>query len=48
MDTDLGEMYRSARVRIGALVSDEIGSVPVPATPLWTVHDVVAHLVQMV
>jgi uncharacterized protein (TIGR03083 family) len=44
MDTDLGEMYRSARVRIGALVSDEIGSVPVPATPLWTVHDVVAHL----
>ncbi len=44
MDTDLGEMYRAARVRIGALVSDEIGSVPVPATPLWTVHDVVAHL----
>lgn len=37
-------MYRAARVRIGALVSDEIGAVPVPATPLWTVHDVVAHL----
>lgn len=44
MAADLGEMYRAARVRIGVLVSDEIGSVPVPATPLWTVHDVVAHL----
>ena len=44
MAADLGDMYRAARVRISALVSDEIGTVPVPATPLWDVHDVVAHL----
>ncbi|MEI6402554.1 MAG: maleylpyruvate isomerase N-terminal domain-containing protein [Actinomycetota bacterium] len=44
MAADLGEMYRAARMRISAFVSDEIGAVPVPAAPLWDVHDVVAHL----
>jgi uncharacterized protein (TIGR03083 family) len=44
MAADLGEMYRAARVRISALVSDEVAAVRVPATPLWDVHDVVAHL----
>lgn len=44
MSVDLGEMYRAARLRIGALVSDEVGALPVPATPLWNVHDVMAHL----
>ncbi len=37
-------MYRAARLRISALVDDTVGGRPVPATPLWDVHDVVAHL----
>ena len=37
-------MYRTARLRITDLVSDEVGDRRVPATPLWDVHDVVAHL----
>jgi uncharacterized protein (TIGR03083 family) len=41
---DLGAMYRASRQRIGALVSDGTADQPVPATPEWTVHDVVAHL----
>ena len=43
---DLGEMYRSARERITALVTaaDVDPAAVVPATPDWTVHDVVAHL----
>lgn len=44
MEIDLGAMYRAARLRISGLVNDEVGGVPVPATPLWDVHDVVAHL----
>lgn len=46
MSIDLGALYRSARHRISALVSAP-GIDPnlvVPATPEWTVHDVVAHL----
>jgi uncharacterized protein (TIGR03083 family) len=44
MEIDLGILYREARERISSLVSDEVASVRVPATPLWDVHDVVAHL----
>lgn len=48
MDTtvDPGALYRASRERVTALVSgpgvDE--TLVVPATPEWTVHDVVAHL----
>lgn len=44
MSVDLGSMYRSARERITALVGDDVADLPVPATPGWTVHDVVAHV----
>jgi uncharacterized protein (TIGR03083 family) len=40
----LGNWYRASRQRVEALVGDEVGDVSVPATPEWTVHDVVAHL----
>ncbi|WP_088285355.1 maleylpyruvate isomerase N-terminal domain-containing protein [Kineosporia sp. A_224] len=41
----LSLLYREARERIGALVPGiPDDSLPVPATPGWTVHDVVAHL----
>jgi uncharacterized protein (TIGR03083 family) len=46
MAIDLGEMYRSCRERITTLVSAP-GVDPdlvVPATPEWSVHDVIAHL----
>ena len=46
MTVDLGILYRTARERVTALVSapgvDE--TMVVPATPEWTVHDVIAHL----
>jgi uncharacterized protein (TIGR03083 family) len=48
MSADLGAMYAAARVRIGSLVSDEVGDLHVAATPAWTVHDVVAHLTGVV
>jgi len=48
MNVDLGVMYRSARLRIAELVSDEVGDVPVSATPLWNVHDVIAHVTGVV
>ncbi|MDP2291229.1 MAG: maleylpyruvate isomerase family mycothiol-dependent enzyme [Actinomycetota bacterium] len=46
MSIDLGVLYRAARVRIGELVSRPTTDpdLPVPATPRWTVHDVVAHV----
>jgi uncharacterized protein (TIGR03083 family) len=44
VSADLGVLYRNARMRVGAMVSDASGDTRVPATPLWTVHDVVAHL----
>lgn len=44
MAVDLGVWYRAGRERIVALVDDSVGSVPVPATPMWDVHDVIAHL----
>ena len=46
MSVDPGVLYRTCRERITALVLapgvDE--SLVVPATPEWTVHDVIAHL----
>lgn len=46
MSVDPGVLYRTCRERITALVSapgiDE--SMVVPATPEWTVHDLIAHL----
>jgi hypothetical protein len=44
MTLDLGAAYREARLRISALVSDEVGDLPVAATPAWNLHDVVAHV----
>ncbi|RAV03255.1 maleylpyruvate isomerase family mycothiol-dependent enzyme [Mycolicibacter senuensis] len=44
----LDAIYRAARGRIGALAAglgDHQLRTPVPATPGWTVHDVLAHLV---
>ena len=46
MTIDLGAAYGAARARINDLVSapDVDPDLVVPATPEWTVHDVVAHL----
>lgn len=41
---DLGQLYRQGRLRITDLVKDQEDDRPVAATPLWTVHDVVAHM----
>ena len=44
--TRLSQYYREGRERLTALVRDHLdeADTPVPATPGWTVHDVVAHL----
>jgi hypothetical protein len=46
---ELGPLYRQTRLRTTALLSGDpdpaVGELPVPATPGWTVHDVLAHLV---
>jgi uncharacterized protein (TIGR03083 family) len=46
MTIDLGVLYRNARERVAALVSaDGIDpTTPVPATPRWDVHGVLAHV----
>jgi len=46
MTIDLGALYGAARQRICSLVTADGAdpTSPVPATPAWTVHDVVAHL----
>ncbi len=47
MAPDLGELYAASRNRISDLVLSSppgAGANPCPATPGWTVHDVVAHL----
>jgi uncharacterized protein (TIGR03083 family) len=41
---DLGTSYQAARLRIADLVNDSLADRPVPATPDWSVHDVVSHL----
>jgi uncharacterized protein (TIGR03083 family) len=41
---DLGVLYRNSRERISILVGPAADALDVPATPGWTVHDVVAHL----
>lgn len=48
MDIDLGVVYAAARARICLLVSDAVADLPVPATPEWNIHDVVAHLAGIV
>jgi uncharacterized protein (TIGR03083 family) len=40
----LGDWYRSSRLRITELVDDDVARVRVPATPLWDIRDVIAHL----
>ena len=44
---ELGSLYRQTRLHTTALVAAaaDRGAEPVPATPGWTVHDVLAHLV---
>ena len=45
---DFAATYRGARIRMGELfghVSREEDRRPVPGTPLWTVHELCAHLV---
>jgi uncharacterized protein (TIGR03083 family) len=44
--TPLSQYYRESRERLSAFVRDHAAAeaTPVPATPGWTVHDVVAHL----
>ncbi len=46
MSVDPGILYRTCRERVTSLVSDPSvdETMVVPATPEWTVHDVVAHL----
>ena len=47
MSVDLGALYAAARQRITAVLDDTPAGVadrPCPATPGWTVRDVVAHL----
>ncbi len=44
----LGQLYGASRRRICALVRTADPAVPVPATPQWDVHDVVAHLAGIV
>lgn len=41
---NLGALYAAARVRVTELVANVDDTLPVPATPGWTVHDVVAHI----
>ncbi|HEV7886739.1 MAG TPA: maleylpyruvate isomerase family mycothiol-dependent enzyme, partial [Acidimicrobiales bacterium] len=44
---ELAGIYAETRVRIGALAREltpEQAATPVPATPAWTVQDVLAHL----
>ena len=45
---DYGEAYRELRRRVTALVADADADVVVPATPDWTVKDVVAHVTGIV
>ena len=44
--TPLSTYYREGRERLTALVREhpDADATPVPATPGWTVHDVIAHL----
>jgi uncharacterized protein (TIGR03083 family) len=44
MTIDLGEIYRTTRLRVADIVDDSVADRPVAATPAWTTHDVVAHL----
>jgi hypothetical protein len=48
MSIDLGEMYKASRLRITDLATDDVAHLPVPATPLWNVHDLIAHVTGVV
>ena len=48
MEIDLGVAYRSAREEVIRLVTSTHEALKVPATPLWTVHDVCSHLAGVV
>jgi uncharacterized protein (TIGR03083 family) len=48
MDIDFGQAYRFAREEIARLVEGRDDTAIVSATPLWSVHDVVAHLAGVV
>lgn len=48
MSIDLGEMYKSSRLRITDMATDDVAHLPVPATPLWNVHDLIAHVTGVV
>ena len=44
---ELGDLYAETRERLSELVGDlddDQAAIPVPATPGWSIHDVVAHL----
>ena len=48
---EVGEHYRRVRLRLTDLlrgIGDDDWSVPVPACPGWTVHDVLSHVVGIV
>jgi hypothetical protein len=44
MSDDLGALFRQGRLAVCELVDDDVAAVPVPATPGWEVHAVIAHL----
>jgi hypothetical protein len=44
MAHDFGQSYRVAREEISRLAVTHDSSVMVPATPLWSIHDVCAHV----
>jgi uncharacterized protein (TIGR03083 family) len=48
VDRDFGQAYRFAREEIARVVDGRDDGVRVPATPLWSVHDVIAHVAGVV
>jgi uncharacterized protein (TIGR03083 family) len=44
MNADLAEIYRQSRQRLSLIAAAADPDVRVPATPDWSVHDVMAHL----
>ncbi len=41
----LSAHYDASRLRISALLDEDLAPTPVPACPAWNVHDLLAHLV---
>jgi len=48
MDEHLGTLYRQIRLHIMGTVTADMEAVAVAATPLWSVPDVIAHIVGIV